>query len=389
MAPGPRSVDNDAMGSQLTLDRVRSDARVLSRAGLDTATFLEEFEASVRRAIPNVAACFATLDPATRLLTGAYKFGDLDGNDIHDDEWAQHEYRDPGPGSFVDLIGSAVPACALRIDADVRRAARVNDFLAPRYGYSDELRLAACDRGIGWGAMAVFRSGDEPPFSPTEVAFAASLSNDFAIGLRAGLLVRHAGGASEAIASGPVVVIVDADNAPTQLSVGAAEVLTRIASDRNMASSIATVAGLVEGARRYAAGTATSLPRARIRLNSGQWLVLNASPMSGGAGPSGDVVVTIEEARPPEIVPLIVAAFDLSARERDVAQMVLQGVDTQQIAASLHMSRYTVQDHLKSIFDKADVRSRRDLIARVFFDQYAPRLGAELAPSGWFAPQPT
>jgi len=43
-------------------------------------------------------------------------------------------------------------------------------------------------------------------------------------------------------------------------------------------------------------------------------------------------------------------------------------------ADRLHLAQYTVPDHLKSMFEKSDTGSRGELVARLFFDHYAPRL---------------
>ena len=82
----------------------------------------------------------------------------------------------------------------------------------------------------------------------------------------------------------------------------------------------------------------------------------------------------MEEARPPELAPLIADAYGLTDRERRVTELVARGLPTADIGRRLHLSAYTVQDHLKSIFDKTGASSRGELVARLFFDHYAPRL---------------
>lgn len=374
------------MGSALTSERVRRDIEVLSRAGLDTPTFLEEAHGSLQRAVPHEAACMAVTDPATTLITMTYKFGDLEGKDHRDQEWGVVEFGGDEPTSFTEIATASEPAVAMHLSTggDVHRSPRIRDVIEPYFGFVDEARLVARHNGRAWGGLALFRAPGQPAFEPEDVDFLASLSETWAAGLRMGLLARVAHHPPADI-GGPAVIIVGADGTYRQLSVGAQAVLEELGQGTFASDATGTVAGLVAGARRYASGDTKILPRCRVRLASGRWLVLHASPLAAVDGSTGDVVVTAEEARPPEIVSIVVAAFELTPRERDVTQLVLQGVETKEIASTLHMSPYTVQDHLKSVFEKADVRSRRELIARVYFDQYVPRMGEELAPSGWFA----
>ena len=74
----------------------------------------------------------------------------------------------------------------------------------------------------------------------------------------------------------------------------------------------------------------------------------------------------LEPATPDQVAPLIARAHQLSQRETEIALLVLRGLNTSEIAAKLFITAYTVQDHLKSIFEKAGVRSRRALATEVF-----------------------
>ena len=374
------------MRRALTAERVRRDVEVVARAGLDLDTFLSEAVESLHRAVPHVAACLATVDPSTELLTGTRKFGDLQGRDSHDHEWGLIEYGSVEETTFTELSRAGTRSVGVHAatGGDVSRSQRMREFMQPNFGYTDELRVVFRDGGSVWGGAALFRDPGSDPFTQDEVDFAGSLSAAFAAGVRTGLLARLATAGPPPASAGPAVLIIGADDQVRQTSLGAEERLVELESPTHNATWTGIITSLVAAARRYARGETRVPPRSRVRSRSGMWLVLHATPLMGPDGVSGDVVVTIEEARPPEIVPLVVSAFDLTQRERDVTQLVLQGVDTKEIAATMHVSTYTVQDHLKSVFDKADVRSRRELIARIYFDQYVPRMGAELGPSGWF-----
>lgn len=372
---------------QLTAARVQGDLDVLSRAGLGLDEFLAEATASVQRAVPWVGACVGTHDPATMMLTSARKYGALQSNNEHDQLFGILEYGVDEPTSFRSLAISSHRAIGMHdaTSGEIERSERMARLMRPVYGFHDEARMLFRDGDAVWGCLAMFRGSDDHRFEHDEVEFLEALSGSFARGVRSGILSRLAHSPSmETETSGPAVVIVDQHDRISQISVGAEERLDQLRGGVNSGDPYSLVTSLVGAARRAAAEPGLPLPRARVRTGAGVWLLLHASPLAGADG-GGDVVVTIEEARPPEIVALVVAAFGLTPRERDVTRLVLQGVETKEIAATLHLSAYTVQDHLKSVFDKAGVRSRRELISRVYFDQYRPRMNDEVGPTGWFA----
>jgi len=374
------------MASALAIGRARSDIDVISRAGLPLHSFVDEAAATLQTVVPFVAACVSTLDPATTMVSSSRKLGDLDGRNEQDLMWSQIEYGSDDPTSITEMVAAGQIAVGVHhvTHGVLDRSVRMSELHVPHFDYRDEARVVFTDRNGAWGHISLFRGDDEPTFGLEELELLASLSPAFTRGIRTGLLAQLSR-TDAATHTGPAVMIFDANDRIVQSTPGAQAHLAQMSSVPGMGDPLTSVQALVSGARRFARGEIERMPRIRARTYDGVWVVLHASPLGGAGDRAGDVVVTIEEARPQEVIDIVAAAFGLTAREREVVASVLRGADTREIASELHLSPYTVQDHLKSIFEKAGVASRRELVSRVYFDQYVPRMGTDAAPSGWYA----
>jgi DNA-binding CsgD family transcriptional regulator len=374
--------------SSLSVDRTRSRLESLSTAGFDMNSFSNAAAEVLRQAVPFSAACMAPVDPATELVTGTIKWGGL--GDDQDSEWAFWEYESDEEWNFQTTVGrpGGVTSTHTETNGQPEQSTRHREFYKQTFDFDDEMRVALRADGVTWGFCALFRDGSKSAFTPAEMSFVSTVAPLLARGFRTGLVVGSVSSVSASV--GPAVIIVDGSDNIVQASLGAEPRIAELGGTIGKSALPFPLRNLVGSTRAFALGRHDRIPRMRLRTRSGGWLVAHASPLLSPDGSSTNVVLTIEEARPPDVIPLVVAAYGLTPREQAVVQLVLQGVSTAEIASKLHLSAYTIQDHLKSIFEKAGVRSRRELNARIFFDQYAPRMagGAAPSPTGWFTPAP-
>ena len=335
------------------------------------------------RAVPFDGICLLTIEPATLLPTGEIVEDGLPAAAMI--RLTEIELREPDFNKFTALARAHQPTASLSgaTAGDLDRSLRQREVRRPS-GFADELRAVLSGATGTWGALTLLREAKRPHFTPAEVRFVASLAGALADGLRraallgdaldggdddTGLLVLAADGTVEMAnpAAGRWLDELGAGDRPgghLPLAVRAAASRARAAADG------ANGSGSANGSD--GGGPAAPLARARIRTPAGRWVVVRGSVL--GDGPGSRVAVLLEAARPSELAPLIADAYGFTERERLVTELVARGFPTSEIAGRLHLSAYTVQDHLKSIFEKSGTGSRGDLVARLFFDHYAPRL---------------
>jgi DNA-binding CsgD family transcriptional regulator len=237
----------------------------------------------------------------------------------------------------------------------------------------DQEMIAALRTGRAvWGAVGIYRAPGEPMFDPEEKAFLSAIGPDLAKGARTGLLVGEA--LDPQWPDSPGLIVLSEEGEVESATPGVERWLSDLPDGDLDAGRLPSAVHAVAGrALRTAEGHEDpgAVALARVLSRSGTWIVLHGASLVASGGRRAAVIV--EPAHPARLTPLLMSAYGLTEREQEVTRLVLRGDSTAQIAERLVVSPHTVQEHLKKIFEKTSVRSRRDLVGKVFFAHYEPR----------------
>jgi DNA-binding CsgD family transcriptional regulator len=353
-------------------ERARDRIAALAGQGLDLPTFWRESTEAVTGAVPHyMSPCWYTFDPASLLVTSHFQaeLPELPP------EWLAQEYYEDDFHSMAGVARSKRGMSTLHeaTGGEPSRSARWQANI--EMGGDQELLVALrTPAGEAWGMLGLYREPGRPHFDADELAFLAAVSGHLAEGARKGLLVGEASDPEGPDAPG--LVVLREDWSVESLTPGVERWLSELPTgdwdgQEQLPASVLAVAGR---ALRTAEGddVAGEVALARVLSRDGRWLVLHGAALV--AGGERRVAVIVEPANRARIAPLLMAAYGLTEREQDVTRLVLSGDSTAQIADSLSVSPHTVQQHLKSVFEKTGVRSRRELVGKVFFSHYEPRL---------------
>jgi DNA-binding CsgD family transcriptional regulator len=232
--------------------------------------------------------------------------------------------------------------------------------------FRHEVRAQLRLDGACWGLVILHRRHSAAAFDAEDVAFLTSIVPDLAEGTRRGLLASRA--AADPRPLSPGLVLLDEHLRIDAVSPEAERWLPDLpgGADPSTGRLPLAISAVATRVHRAARGEASVTPVARARSRTGRWVLIHGSPLPRPSGRYTSVI--IQAAQPGAVTALHLQALGLSPREQDVTRLVLQGRSTGDIARELYVSPYTVQDHLKSIFAKTSVRSRRELVSQVIFD---------------------
>ncbi|WP_353950507.1 helix-turn-helix transcriptional regulator [Knoellia sp. S7-12] len=320
----------------------------MARGADDSRSLRAELLAQLRRMVPFDWYAWVLTDPTT--CVGVDPLADI-----------------PDPGAIASTIRlkyltdlnrwTSLDTCAA-LGRGAERSLLWREGQHP-HGVVDVASVVLRDRHGCWGFLDLWSSR---PYAVADMALLRDLAGPLTVAMR-NVRARsfRASPPDSVSSSGPVVLLLDDDLSIRGRAKGSDEWLRLLLPGPKGVPPIPACAFNV-AAQMLAreAGVDDHPAMARMPLPSGAWVTLRASRLE----PDGSIAVTIEETGPTDRLDVFVRSHALSPREVELVEVLATGADTAAASARLHLSAHTVQDHLKSVFAKTNVRSRRELLAR-------------------------
>lgn len=328
---------------------------------LSSLMYRELMLTRIRTVLPFDAACCTTVDPLTLLTTGAITEQGLEAihGNLLDNEYLHDDYN-----KFTELAQARVPVQSLwgATAGQPELSRRYREVLQPA-GFTHELRAALKAGEACWGFLILFRKGENGPFQPGELQLISDIAPLIGGCLKTKALSQmsqHKPG----LQPEEGIIILNEQLDPVSLNPGGRRWLKQLQLMERQSQH--GLPGPVRAVSLSAlAGKPPSPARLCFRAGDGQFIMLTASKLEG---PSGlvQLAVSFTAAKASDLLPLVAEAYGFTEREKEIISQLSKGRSTKELAQLLHISAYTVQDHLKSIFSKAGVSSRRELIWQLY-----------------------
>ena len=355
------------MGTYTGRDRAREALVSLAGGEPDSDSFRHEAVAIMHRAIGVDGWGWLLTDPGARLPT--HDFGE---NLVVDQALrrffrmlpqAWNEPGEPAVRPAQQGLPARPPPAVTTLSAatggDLRRDLSWREVWGPA-GVGDKMRAQLNAGGACWALLHLHRDGASKHYSEEDIKFVAGVAPLLAPRVRADL--RAPGPRCADPVPEPGTIILNQELSLVAATEQAWQWVDRLGiPGPNPAEPLPGTVYVL--ASHVAASPERRPARVRVRAADGTWMVVRVAPLTTGSQVAAGYAVTLDAAPADDLAPLLMRAWGLTRREREVARLVIDGRSTEDIATALFVSVHTVRDHLKMIFGKVGVGRRQELVA--------------------------
>jgi len=343
------------MAGERDRSRTRERLERLSGSGLDCDSLRLEAIKELKRTIGFDRWCWPLADPETLLpLSGLaeHDFGPAVPRSLE----LEYSGSDYAAKNFLARRANAAGSLHTETQGDLARSPRWDEVMRPT-GIGD-VAAVACRDGLGcWGWIEAYRDSADRPFDEHDLELLAAIGQCLGSALRR--RVMPAGTGSIPSASVPGMLVLDHGLRLVSWTASARAWIDVLPSAWLFAAW-GMLPSVIYPAATLARSTEAGRSHALLRTVDGRWLTIEAARLEGER--EGEIAINLRAATRAETFQLLCRIYSLTHRECDVVEAVVAGLDTRGVARKLCISTYTVQDHLKSVFAKTEIHSRRELL---------------------------